>query len=54
MADVKADDNIARGMSLGAVNPRQVTSVVGHGPDESGEFVVTHIRRNAARTLNDQ
>ena len=54
MADVIADDNITRGMSLGAVNPLQVTSVVGHGPDEPDEFVVTHYRKADAKTSVDR
>ena len=34
-----------RGMSLGAVNPLQATSVVGLGPDLDDEFRVTRIAR---------
>jgi hypothetical protein len=40
-------------MGLVPVNPLPVTSVVGHGPDTDGEFVVTRLARNDERNPGD-
>ena len=40
------DANTMRGMSLGAVNPQKVTSIVGHGPDLDDELAITHLTRD--------
>jgi hypothetical protein len=36
-----------RGMAIRPVNPQKATSMVGYGPDQDDEFVVTHLARDA-------
>ena len=43
LADVTRSDSTTRGMGLVPVNPRKVTSVVGHDLELDDEFVVTHL-----------
>ena len=45
LATDAADINSMRGMSLGAVNPHKVTSMVGKDPDSADEFAVTRLTR---------
>ena len=46
MADGVTDPNTTRGMAMRPVNPPKATSVVGHDPDATDEFILTHFSRN--------
>jgi hypothetical protein len=50
LADGILDHNTTRGMAMRPVNPLQVTSVVGHSPDDPGEYVVTRLRKDGGKT----
>ena len=54
VGDETLDLKSMRGMSLGAVNPLKVTSMVGPLHDEAGEFAVTRIGRDDGRTSIDR
>jgi hypothetical protein len=52
-ADGTQSPNTMRGMAMRPVNPLQVTSMVGHGPDATDEFRVTRIRSHLDETSSD-